>query len=88
MQFMATLSPNSSVYRLWREHCRLSGILDGVMFRWDGKAFSTHALTTAEVEKLKARQDKAIKFEVCAVPPVEPDPEPAVTNPRKRLRLD
>ncbi len=53
MIFCGRLRTHSPVWRLWREHARVSGQICGVMFTWEqGNVYRTEPLTEDEVGAL------------------------------------
>lgn len=62
---------------MWRSQSRLSGLLDNVLFRWDGhkRLFASGALTTEEVDCFRRRSDRAVDLEIARVLPGMGQPE-------------
>lgn len=69
MHFFAKLRPNSAVWRNWRGANRLSGYLDGVLFRWDMHDYVSSELSDAEIELFRLRADQAVLLEAIALLP-------------------
>jgi len=69
MKFFARLKRNSSIYQDWREHSRVSGFIDGIFFKLVGFDFFTERLEAEQIDKIKARQDKAIVLEMISIIP-------------------
>ena len=69
MRFFAALDPNSDIARRWRGESRLSGLLDTVLFRWEGNRFASGELSYEEAQRFRARQDQAVRLEVIGVLP-------------------
>lgn len=69
MRYLAKLNPNSGIYRDWKTRSRVSGIISGVLFRWDGGAYVADELPPSAIEPFLARQDKAVILETLGVLP-------------------
>ena len=98
MRFLAKLDPRSALFRRWRGESRVSGILHGVLFRWNGKTFVSEGEIPADlVPEFSNRHDKAVLVEAVGVlPSTAPESKPGVLEEftsaprprRQRLVLD
>lgn len=86
MRFFARLDPISAIHKNWFVHGRVSGMLDGVLFRWDGPArvYASGEILEEAIERFRARADKAVILEVIQTLPPVAEPEPEVRRPARR----
>lgn len=73
MIFLAHITPNSDVDRLWKSSTKLTGQLDGIEFRLNNKShrYEAEQLTTVQIARLK--KYPSVKFEIMTgIPAVRP----------------
>src|SRR4051812_19409156 len=65
MRFFAHINPKSAIHKQWRAGNRISGLLDGALFRWNPvkRVFEAAELPDEAIEKFRVRQDRAVILE-------------------------
>jgi hypothetical protein len=91
MHFFAKIDTNSAIHRTWRSNGQVSGLLEGVLFRWDSmkKVYAATEILPENIESFKARQDKAVILETLQYIPQRFYPavvEPLKPTPRRVVR--
>jgi hypothetical protein len=69
MIFYARLKKNSSIHTEWKNNGRLSGTIDGILFRLVKFEYVSDELTMAEVNKITGRIDQQIQLEGIVLQP-------------------
>ncbi len=73
MFFTAELNPKAHIHKTWLAHNRVSGIVDGINFVFDGRHKVYHCpytLNEEQVAKARVRQDQAIVIQLFGVNPM------------------
>ena len=80
MTFIGRIKQNSPVWRLWRNHARTGGVIQGVPFAWEpGNVYRTLPLTTDQIDVLKTHE--SVILEVVSTDVPEPIPVAEVGAP-------
>ena len=81
MIFTARLKRLSPIYRMWRTHNRVGGVIDHVQFHWiPGDDYVSGELPPIKVEAFKASADVMLEMAgtLPAAPPDPPTPPPPI----------
>lgn len=69
MTFLARIKQFSPVWRLWREHARVGGQLQGVLFAWEpGNVYRSNSLTEDQIAALRDHDSVVMEVVSAGIP--------------------